>query len=109
MKACFLTLFFFILQFEIFSQSTQQYVITFSDKLNSQYTLDNPTEFLSEKSINRRYKQGLSIEESDLPISPIYYQSIASISALKIVSKSKWFNDVVVELSDTSILSKIVE
>ena len=102
-------LFFFTLITVTYSQSSYQYVVSFTDKLNSSYSLDRPREFLSERSINRRYKQGLDIEDSDLPVSPTYYQDIASISSVEIVSKSKWFNDVVIELNDTSILSKIRE
>lgn len=89
------------------SQSTGQFEIEFKDKKQTEYSLNQPENFLSERAINRRIKQGISIDSSDLPINPDYLKEISKISSLSILSESKWFNDVVVELKDTSILSKL--
>lgn len=89
-----------------FAQNNQKiYAIQFSDKGNF-YSIDNPEEFLSEKAILRRQKQGISIKNNDLPISPEYIQNIKNIGA-KIRSSSKWLNTISVEIESQNQLNAI--
>lgn len=89
------------------SQSIGQYQIEFRDKKQSEYSLNQPEKYLSERALDRRNKQRISIDSSDLPINPDYLKEISKITSVRILSESKWFNDVVVEINDTSILSKL--
>ena len=91
----------------IFSKSPFQYRIVFTDKQGSQYSIDRPHEFLSDRSIQRREKQRIRIIDQDLPINPDYISQILRFDSIRLRSKSKWFNDVVVEVYDTSIIQKI--
>ena len=75
------------------------YRLQLRDKAGSPYSLSNPEEFLSMKSVERRYRQGLPIDSTDLPISPYYLQNLAE-SGIKVVSRSKWNNTVVVALPE---------
>ena len=43
---------------------------TLEDKRESSYTLERPQRWLSHKSIERRKKQGLPLDSTDLPVSP---------------------------------------
>jgi len=82
-----------------FSVSGQaKYFIAFTDKQNSTYSVDNPTEFLSVKAIERREKQGIAITSDDLPVSPTYISQVAQ-SATMVHYALRWFNGVVATLS----------
>lgn len=73
------------------------YRLTLKDKAGSPYSLERPEEFLSEKSIMRRQRQGLAVDSTDLPVSP-HYLALLSEARLRVVSRSRWTNTVVVAL-----------
>lgn len=91
----------------LFSQVSGEYVVTFKDKKNNDFSLDKPTEFLSERAINRRQKQGISLDETDLPVSRTYLEDLMAVPTVQILSVSKWFNDVVISLEDTTLIAKL--
>ena len=82
------------------------YRFTFTDKHGTGYRIDKPEEFLSKESINRRFRQGLSIDSTDLPVS---YKYIYKLNTPKstVVGTSKWNNTAIVHTSDTSIISRL--
>ena len=45
---------------------------TLKDKQGSTYSLDHPGRWLSHKSLERRKRQGLSVDSTDLPVSSKY-------------------------------------
>ncbi|MBB1644993.1 S8 family serine peptidase [Sphingobacterium sp. UME9] len=73
--------------------------LVLKDKGISSHTLNKPETFLSEKAIQRRQKQNIAIDNSDLPISEDYLNQIEKIGC-KIVTKSKWLNTVTVHCVD---------
>ncbi len=79
----------------------KQYVfrITLADKKGTPYSISKPEEFLSPKAIERRKRQHCKIDQTDLPISPVYLQTIEKECGM-IVSKSKWNNSVLVVTKD---------
>ncbi len=89
------------------AQTSIKYWIVFKDKNGSQFSINNPHEFLSEKSILRRQKQNISITISDLPVSANYVYSVKALGA-DIMYKSKWFNAVLINVADTSKI-KLIE
>ncbi len=54
---------------------------------------------LSPRSLERRAKQNISLEESDLPVSQAYRTTIAE-KGIAIKGSSKWFNRLLVEVSN---------
>lgn len=78
---------------------TLKYRISLTDKLNSEYCIDKPEEFLSVKAIERRKKQGLPIDETDLPVNKTYINQIKE-SDLNVVAVGKWDNFVTVSCND---------
>jgi serine protease AprX len=70
---------------------SNMYLVKFTDKNNSPYSLQNPTVFLSQKSIERRFKQGIKIQERDLPPNPAYIDSL-NTKSIQLLYKSRWFN-----------------
>lgn len=65
------------------------------DKADNQCKFSNPTEFLSAKAIERRHRQKLEIDSTDLPVSRCYEQQLEAMK-LNIISRSRWNNTVVV-------------
>lgn len=83
-----------------------RYMIFFSDKANSEYSIDSPNDFLSQKAIDRRKKNDIAIDASDLPVNNHYVQEVASLG-ISTYFKTKWMNGVLVEM--TPDLVPIVE
>ena len=79
--------------------------LVLKDKGKSDFQLGNPEAFLSRKSIERRRKRNIPIDESDLPISNTYLKAIAEIGGT-IVAKSKWLNTVSVNVQDQFLIDK---
>ncbi len=76
------------------------------DKGYNEYTLDNPLQYLTHKSIERKRIQEVEIDETDFPISKDYFNLIESAGG-KVVSHSKWFNTIVVRLVDSLKINDI--
>ena len=61
--------------------NTYRYRLSLKDKGGSPYSISRPEEFLSPKSIERRKRMGLAVDEYDLPISPKYLEAIRETGA----------------------------
>ena len=79
-----------------------------TDKAVTDYALDRPEEFLSKKAIERRQKQGLAIDSTDLPVCRKYVDAIRK-KGVKIVTTGKWDNFVTVSCNDTTLIDKIAQ
>lgn len=84
-----------------------RYIIVLKDKKGSPYTLSAPSAFLSAKSIERRTRQKINIDSTDIPVSPAYLDSIHSVSNVTILNKSNWLNQVCILTTDVNALAKI--
>lgn len=98
-----------LLMFTTLSAFAQdRYVIFFKDKNNTPYSISNPQQFLSQRAIDRRIRQGISITTEDLPVNPAYVQGLSSAGAT-ILGTSKWFNAAIVRASSPAILSALLQ
>ncbi|MBT6808085.1 MAG: S8 family serine peptidase [Flavobacteriales bacterium] len=98
---------FFMLPLSVFSQQLEyKFFIKFTDKLNNEYKLSEAEKFLSEKSINRRVKQNISLNISDLPVTQTYVDQIKNIG-FNVLAKSKWFNGIIVQTTDSSLINQV--
>lgn len=102
-------LFFSFLIFHYNSGSAQvpQYLVKLKDKKGTPYSVNQPSAFLSQRSIERRIKQNIQITEEDLPVTPSYLDSIRSVGNVVVRNVSKWLNQVSIETSDPVALAKI--
>ncbi len=82
------------------------YRIWLKDKLNSPFSLTQPEAYLSQKAIDRRNAQNITITVHDLPVNPAYLAAIGSTGVL-IRTQSKWLNTAVVQVGDTLILQQL--
>ena len=91
----------------IFAQVSENcYRLYLTDKNYNQYSINNPEEFLSTKSIKRRNKQNIDVVYNDLPVSEFYLDSLDKLG-LTILNKSKWLNTVVVYTTDNELIDTI--
>ncbi len=86
--------------------SSSKYYIELTDKNYNTYSINKPHEFLSDRAVQRRINQNINIEERDLPVTQIYIDSLENLG-LNVLLKSKWFNAVTVETSDSLLMDTI--
>jgi serine protease AprX len=84
-----------------------KYIVRFKDKTGTPFTINNPAQFLSVKAIARRTKQNIAIDETDLPITPGYIDSVRLAGNVTILDRSKWLNEVCIQTTDAAALAKI--
>ena len=89
-----------------YSQYTRL-IVEFTDKKGTQFTLGNPSAYLSAKAIQRRTRQKITIDSTDLPISKPYLDSIAAVPNVTIRNQSKWLNQVLIITTDTNAINTI--
>lgn len=82
-----------------------RYMVFFSDKNASPFTTANPLEFLSQRAVDRRIRQGISVTEQDLPVNETYVQGIANTGA-NVFFRTRWMNGVLVQC-DASIVPQM--
>ncbi|GAB3270571.1 S8 family serine peptidase [Larkinella harenae] len=81
---------------------TRKYLVLLRDKTNSPYSISRPEQFLSQRAIQRRYKQGITVQEKDLPVNPAYVSALQRAGA-KIWFSSRWANAVLVETTEANL------
>ena len=82
-------------------------IVELTDKKGTQFSLGNPSAYLSAKAIQRRTQQKIAIDSTDLPISKTYLDSIAAVPNVTIRNTSKWLNQILVFTSDPNAITKI--
>ena len=83
--------------------SVYKYRVYFKDKKESPYSKRKPEAFLSKKSLLRRAKWGIKIDDYDMPVSPSYVKRIAAEGA-EVLCLSKWKNTALVQSTDSAKL-----
>jgi subtilisin family serine protease len=73
------------------SAQVQEYWLIFNDKMETPYRIEKPEAYLSEAAIERRKRQGIAIDSSDLPVTPKYVDHL-KLNGAKVLYTSKWFN-----------------
>lgn len=80
-------------------QSQQDYDVfwvQFKDKKNSPFSVFKAQEFLSPRALERRQRYGLMIDETDLPVNPLYINTILK-QGFELHSQSKWLNGIAIK------------
>ena len=85
-----------------------KYWVEFTDKNDSPYSIDNPIEFLSQKSIDRRSKQNIDVIDQDIPVNQTYIDGVLAIGDIELLLRSKWLNAITIYTADTSLLAQIL-
>lgn len=77
------------------AQMVNKYWVEFTDKAGTPYTLDNPSDYLGPRALERRAQQGIAVDSLDLPVSPAYIEALQA-AGFTVQNRSKWLNGVVV-------------
>jgi serine protease AprX len=96
------TIFFLLMLSIAGATATPRYLVLFKDKANSPFSISKPTDYLSQRSVAKRARQGIPINESDLPVNPAYIQAIKQTGA-QVVFPTRWFNGAVVEATTAQL------
>ena len=91
---------FLVVYTQSFAQTKYKYLVLLNDKNNSPYSVNSPLAYLSQKSIDRRFKQGITIKTSDLPPNLTYISDIQQTGAT-VIYKSRWMNAALVEATES--------
>ena len=84
-----------------------RYIVRFSNKAGTPFSISNPGAFLTQRAIDRRNRYQIPIDSTDLPVSPRYLDSVRLAGNVSILNISKWLNQVSIETSDPVALAKI--
>jgi len=103
MKKKFLLISILFIFFSVCSQENEDAWVFMKDKPNSATFLANPLQMLSQRSIDRREKSNISIDEKDVPIHQVYYTKLKNEVTIAVLGKSKWLNAVHVQGTVTQI------
>ena len=82
------------------------YRLYLTDKKASPYSLNHPGRYLSRRSIERRKRQQLPIDSTDLPVNPRYMHQIEQ-KDVSIIGQSRWQNTVLVRLKDSTRIHQL--
>ena len=66
--------------------------VYFNDKPDATFYLSNPLQMLSQRALDRRTSQGITLNESDVPISQNYIDQVVTSTGITVLAKSKWLN-----------------
>jgi hypothetical protein len=88
---------------------SSRHIIRFTDKRATTFSLSRPSDFLSPRALERRMRQGISIDSSDLPVCKAYIDSIAAIPDVRVMHASRWLNQLLVVTTNAASLKRISE
>ncbi len=91
----------------ISAMAYDKYWIIFKDKNGTPFTVNNPSAFLSQRAIQRRINQNISITQNDLPVTPIYVQLVLATGNVNLRYTSRWFNAISIQTTDANALATI--
>jgi subtilisin family serine protease len=96
----------FLSSVKLFAQYPK-WIIQFTDKNNSPYSLNQPIAYLSQKAIDRRTKQQIPIDSSDLPVNSSYIQQVLAKGNVTYLSQAKWMNQILIYCTDNATIDAI--
>ncbi len=80
------------------------YFVRFRDKGHSPYSLERPQEYLSERALERRLRQQIDIDSTDMPVTPAYLKQLTTAGG-RVLYPLRWFNGAVVQADATAALA----
>jgi serine protease AprX len=87
----------------VFAQDGK-YMIFFSDRNGSTYSISNPQAYLSQRSLDRRARNNILITENDLPVNEDYVLQVSNTGA-SVLHVSRWINGVLVAADEGQLVA----
>lgn len=82
------------------------YFVGLKDKNGTPFSIHQPQEFLSARAIERRQRQNIAIDQTDLPINPHYISQIKATGAI-IKHCSRWLNGVIIFCDNEDVVTQL--
>jgi hypothetical protein len=95
------SLFVWLLFLALTSGAQDRYMVFFTDKEGTPFSLDEPLEFLSQRALDRQAKEGYVLTVEDLPVNPAYVQTLKEIEGVEVFFTSRWMNAALVQMHGT--------
>lgn len=81
---------------------SDRYVVFLADKNQTKYSIERPEEFLSQRAIDRRNRQNITITEEDFPVNEGYLDSLRKYGA-EVFYTSRWLNAVLIQTDQNTV------
>lgn len=89
------------------TSAQDRHIVELTDKRLTTFSLSTPQNFLSARALDRRHRQGIQIDSTDLPVCTAYIDSIRSIRNVTFLNASKWLNQIAIRTGDMQALKRI--
>lgn len=86
-----------------------RYIVFFTDKDNTPYSIDDPGAYLSQRAIARRVSQNIAIDSLDLPVNPAYIQAVKNLGEVDVLYPLKWSNGILIETTDPDVIQGVTD
>ena len=83
------------------------YIVSFTDKNATPYSLFSPSTYLSPRALARRTTQGIAIDSTDIPVNATYVDTVLNLTGGKLHGTSRWLNMCVILLNDSTQIHAI--
>ncbi|GAA0728831.1 S8 family serine peptidase [Aquimarina litoralis] len=87
---------FIVLCVQLCIGQTEDAWIYLTDKEDVASSIANPISILTQKSIDRKARHNIIIDEKDVPVNENYIDQLKNANGITVLAKSKWFNCVYV-------------
>lgn len=84
-----------------------RYIVRFKNKAGTPYALNNPLAYLSQRAIDRRTKNSIPIDSTDIPVVASYVAQIKNIPNVIVLNASKWLNAITISTTDANAITAI--
>lgn len=81
-----------------------RYVVTFSSKQGTPFSIVDPNRFLSVKALERRARNGVLVTAEDLPVSPLFVTQLRA-AGVEVYHTSRWLNAALIQALPNQIPS----
>lgn len=82
-----------------------RYWIKFKDKKGTPFSISKPADYLGTAAIERRTRYNIPVDETDLPVTPEYIQTVENVQNVRVIYASRWLNGVVIQLDSLPLAS----
>jgi hypothetical protein len=84
-----------------------RYVVKFTDKNGTPFSLSNPIAYLSQRAIDRRTKYNIPVDSTDLPVNASYLTQVKNVPNVTLLNISKWLNAITIQTTDAAAITAI--
>ena len=82
--------------------------VVFTDKHGTPFSPEHPEQFLSQRAIERRNRQHLAVDSTDLAHSPQYVSEVEAVG-VEVICRSKWNNSLLVKGKRMDVLRSLTK